>query len=76
MAGSTRSEVEEDFARNTSTSRAVLAVPEGADVRSADRAVSPEGEQFTLIGQGRWAQAHPMTGWRPGYRLFRIQGVR
>lgn len=76
VRGSTRSEVEESFARETTTSRAVLACPENADVRTTDRPRSPSGEQFVIIGQGRWAEAHALTGWRPGYRLFRIQGVK
>jgi hypothetical protein len=75
VAGSTRAEVEDDFRRNTTTSRANIAVPVEADVRATDRPTSPTGEKFTFIGQGRWDMPHALTGWRPGYRLFRMQGV-
>lgn len=76
IAGSTRAETEADFARNTTTSHANLAVPDTEDVRSSDRATSPTGEKFLLIGQPRWQLPHALTGWQAGYQIFRIEGVR
>lgn len=69
------SETVEDFARDTVTSHGTLAVPDTADVLHTDRSTSPEGRKFTFAGLGRWGEAHPLTGWRPGYKVFRLKGV-
>lgn len=68
-------ETAEDFARNTITAHGTLAVPESADVRQTDRPQSPTDEKFTIVGLARWSGPHALTGWRPGYKLFRVKGV-
>ncbi|MFC8531932.1 hypothetical protein [Nocardia sp. NPDC057227] len=72
----TSSEVEESFGRNTITASGILAVPHTKDVRVTDRPKSPAGDKFTIVGQARWGEAHPLTGRRFGFKFFEVKEVQ
>ncbi|MEU5853944.1 hypothetical protein ABZ799_01330 [Nocardiopsis dassonvillei] len=54
----------------------VLLAPYGADIRSEDRVILPDGSEWAVDGDpGPWSS--PLTGWQPGTQvaLERVKGV-
>ena len=61
--------------RETTTMRANLYTPRTADIRATDRIELPNGNHYNIVGLPEWDQVHPMNGWNPNYKIYRIEGI-
>jgi hypothetical protein len=66
--GSGNAAREQLAARETITEGLVLLAPFGADIKSTDEVVLPDGARYHVDGQpGVWQS--PYTGWKPGVEI-------